>query len=289
MNDSLHDYHEGLIRHPEVLSALKLEKSEECSLILEDADLIYLIILNQSEEKWETTPFICGNQKIVEHRIHQWHLEQVSKQALDIRLYCLLQHGEIIFDRHDYLKRNRERLVRLSEQTKKKRICEEYSVFLRYYLEAKEFLQHNYALDAYHAVLHALNGWARLVVSEAGEQPEPFLWNQVKRLEPTVYKLFEELIASPEPLEKRIELLLLPIEFHIMSKMKESTSLIVDIVKSRVKPWTFEELRQHPEIRNTQIDLALLLDKMMRRSFIQSAPVKREGKPLLEQVFFVQE
>lgn len=289
MNQALQSYQAQILQDQHVLSVLLLDKREENNLILENGDIIYLIVLNQAEEKWETSFLLCEDKTIIEHRIHQWYLEQLSQQGICQHLYWVLQQGEIIFDRYDYLKANRERLIRLSYQNRKKRICEEYSVFLQYYLEAKEFLQQHNILDAYQAVLRALNGWATLVVSEAGEQQEALLWNQVKRLEPTVYKLYEELIAGSEPLEKRMELLLLPIEFQIMSKMKESTLFVTDIMKGQSQPMTFEDLKRHPEIVNSQINLALLLDKLVKRSFIQLIPVQRSGKLLFEQGFLLQE
>ncbi|MGD8192033.1 nucleotidyltransferase-like protein [Brevibacillus ginsengisoli] len=285
MNQELQKYQENILRQQHVLSVLLLDNREDSSLVHEGKNLIYLIVLNQPGEKWETSYLICQDQIVVEHRIHQWHLEQLSLQGTDHYLYSLLRQGEVIFDQHDYLRSNRDRLTRLSHQMRKRRICEEYSVFLQYFLEAKELLHQNHTMDAFQAVLKALNGWARLVVIEAGEIQEAVLWNQVKRLEPTIYKLYEELIAGSEPLEKRMELLLLPIEFQIMSKMKEATCLITDIINTQNKPWTYEELKRHPEITDSRINLGLLLDKMLRRSFIQSVPVRMNDKVVEEQGF----
>lgn len=285
MNQELQKYQENILQQQDVLSVLLLDKRDESSLVHGGGNLNYLIVLKRAKEKRGMSCLLCGDQIVVEHRIHQWYLEQLSQQGIDHDLYLMLRDGEIIFDQNEYLKNSRERLTRLPQQIIKRRICEEYSVFLQYYLEAKEFLQQNHTMDAFHAVLRALSGWARLVVSEAGEQQEAVLWNQVRRLEPTVYKLYEELIAGSEPLEKRMELLLLPIEFQIMSKMKEATGLIVEIIKSQSKPWTYEELKQHPEFAGSKINLSLLLDKMVKRSFIHSVPIRTKGKLLEEQGF----
>lgn len=289
MTRSLHDYFERVSRQDTVLSVLLLDKKKVWDFNLDGADLVYLVILNKADQNWETNHYIHGDLKIIEHRIHQWYLEKMIMQIGNKSISFFLQNGQIISDRTDYLKYNRERLTRLSHHLLKKHVCLEYSHFLRFYLEAKEFLQRGCALEAYQSVLNALNSWSRLVVFEAKEQPEPFIWNQVKRIEPTVYKLFEELVDSTESLEKRVELLLLPIEFNIMSKMKEATTHVTDIFKTRNSPWTYKNLQSHPEMGLGDLELTLLLDKMVKRSFIRIVPLKRVEGALVEQGFVLNE
>lgn len=289
MNWSLHDYLERVSQQDTVLSVLLIDQKKACDFNLDDADLVYLVILNKADSNWETKHYFYRELKIIEHRIYQWYLEKMLMQIGNKPISFILQNGQIISDRFDYVKNNRERLTKMPYQILRKQVCLEYSLFHRYYLEAKEFLQRGYALEAYQAVLNALNSWARLVAYEAKEQPEPFIWNQVKRIEPTVYKLFEELVESTESLEKRIELLLLPIEFNIMSKMKEATAHMTDILKTRNSPWTYRDLRDHSEMAMGELELSLLLDKMVKRSFIRMVPLKRVEDIFVEQGFVVNE
>ena len=85
--------------------------------------------------------------------------------------------------------------MRIPEHIQKLRVCEEYSCLLRHYLEAKELLQQGCALDAYQSILHALQVWARLVIWKR-TTALPAIWMQVKQLDPSVFKLYEELISK---------------------------------------------------------------------------------------------
>ena len=57
-----------------------------------------------------------------------------------------------------------------------------------------------------------------VAVIENGLFPEVTVWSQVKKIDPAIYKLYEELIISDEPLEKRLELLFLASEFFIHNR-----------------------------------------------------------------------
>ncbi|MGC5325795.1 nucleotidyltransferase-like protein [Brevibacillus sp. SYSU BS000544] len=289
MTWSLHDYFERVSQHETVLTVLLIDQKKACSFNLDGADLVYLVIVNKAERNWETNYYLHGDIKVVEHRLHQWHFEKLVMQIGNHMLFSMLQNAQIISDRLAYWENNRDRLTKLPYPIQKKFVCMEYSSFLRYYFEAKEFLQRGYALEAYQAVLNALNSWSRLVVYEAKQHPGPFLWNQVKQIDSTVYKLYEELVESSESLEKRIELLLLPIEFHIMSKMKDATAHVTDLMKTRNGPWSFRELLDHPEIGLGEEELTLLLDKMVKRSFIRVIPLKQVADVLVEQGFVAHE
>ncbi|KMR35055.1 hypothetical protein EY05_14905, partial [Staphylococcus aureus] len=70
-------------------------------------------------------------------------------------------------------------------------------------------------LDAYNHVVHALHHLARLAIIENGFHPEITVWNQVKQIEPEIFKLYEELLTSEESIEKRLELLFLASDFLI--------------------------------------------------------------------------
>ncbi|WP_019123808.1 nucleotidyltransferase-like protein [Brevibacillus massiliensis] len=285
MDASLRFYHERMIRQEHVLSVLLVAQRENSSLAVCDAELLYVIILNRPEPRWETRHLVLDNRKIVEHRVSQWQVEQWAVNGTDERMVSWICSAQILYDTRGYIGRIRDRLARYTEQTQKRRVCEEYSHLLGHYLDAKDFWQNRLELDAYHSVLKALDHWARLVACEAGEPPDPALWTQVKRLEPSVYKLYEELIASHEPLEKRIELLLLPIELHVMSRMKKCVLFLQEILQSKNRPWSFEELRRHPEIEEADINLGLLLDRMVKKSLVREVIIRQDGD-VLEKGYF---
>jgi hypothetical protein len=275
-----------MLRREHVQSVLVVHQ-HDYSPFLDGANLLYLVVVNRPEPQWETKHLVFEGECIVEHQISQWQIESWAVHGADERVIYWLSQAEIVLDKNDYMKTMKERLLRLPLQTQKLRVCEEYSRFLRYYLEAKELLQQGFALDSYQAVLNALHSWARLVVYEANHQPEISIWMQVKQLDSSVYKLYEELIASNEPLEKRIELLLLPIEFSIMSKMKTCTQFLADILQSRNRPWSMKELLQLPELAKSQIDLHLLLEKMAKRSLVHEVLVPKESEQIFEKAYLL--
>ncbi len=80
-------------------------------------------------------------------------------------------------------------------------------------MDGKLFFDHQQYLDAYNHVIHSLHHLGRLSVIEKGFHPEVTVWNQVKHIEPEIYKLYEELITSEETLDKRLELLFLVSDF----------------------------------------------------------------------------
>src|SRR5690606_40421365 len=65
---------------------------------------------------------------------------------------------------------------------------------------------------------------ARLAIIKNGHFPEITVWNQVKKIEPEIHKLYEELVNSEEGLEKRLELLFLASDVLIHSYIEYGTS-----------------------------------------------------------------
>ncbi|GIP41127.1 hypothetical protein J31TS4_44070 [Paenibacillus sp. J31TS4] len=144
----------------------------------------------------------------------------------------------------------------------------EFSKFLRKYLLAKECFLHEQLLDAYSSIESALHHWARIVILEQGELPEVTLWEQAKRVNPGVYKMYEELMFSSETIEQRIQLILLACEFAVMSKMELCCEPLLRLLRSRQQGWTIEELQSQPALGGLPIDWGQLLGKMVQKSLI---------------------
>lgn len=282
MDQNLNVYWQSLIAQEDILSVMHVAKQNTPSPFLDGANHLFLVIVNRADPRWEARHFLLQDERIVEHRISQWQIENWAMHGADERVSFWLQHAEIMLDRNGYMAANKERLLYLPSQVQKQRVYEEYSSCLRHYLEAKELLQHGYELDAYQAILHALQGLARLVILEGGHQPLPGLWVQVKQIDPSVYKLYEELTASHEPLGKRIELLLLPLEFHLMSKMKDCTQPLLDVLQSRNRPWLVKELLQQPALAASHVDLHVLLEKMAKKTIVHEVLFLNEEKAVYE-------
>ena len=78
--------------------------------------------------------------------------------------------------------------------------------------------------------------------------PEVTVWSQVKVIEPAIYKLYEELLSSEEPIDKRLELLFLASEFMIHSRTKDGSRHILEVM-SQKDHWTIQELHEQEELQ----------------------------------------
>ncbi|GKU76088.1 nucleotidyltransferase-like protein [Paenibacillus sp. L3-i20] len=189
-----------------------------------------------------------------------------------------LVRGEILLDRDGYLASVRERLLQFPESMREQKQFIEFNGFLRTYLQAKQDMLDGNMLDAYSNVLTALNHWAHIVLIEEGRHPELTVWKQLKRVHPGVYKLYEELTASPETLEQRVQLVMLACEFSVMSKMKSCCSILLNIMNSREEPWSIGELQSHPSIGQLQVELSLVIHKLVKRAYIREVAVMKDLK-----------
>lgn len=266
-DDCQQTYLESLRQRLDVQAVLMLPKSD--MLVPFREGTFYIVVVNTPQESGMTRRAFFQDQLIVEQQVSTWELKKGALYGLDERLADMLGKSEILWDKDGYMKQMKQRLCRLPESLQKKYICREYSRLLRFFHETKEWLQEGKTLDAYHALIQSLHSWGRLIVYEAGEQQHAALWSQVKQLDPSVFKLYEELSINAEALDKRIELLVLAIEFWITSKMKESVRFLIEIMETRKEPWCLHELMNHPVIQQAQIELPLLLEKMVQRSLLQ--------------------
>lgn len=264
------------LRDERTLAILKLHKQEHVSPFLDGTNLLYIHVLNQAEPQWETRRYYDGEASVVEHRISRWLLDSWIVHGTTERVAYWLKHAELVWEKQRYFTSLKHRLLRLPEQKRKREMYRTYARMLQSFLAAKEWMQERAVPDAYQAILQALHEWACLVAWKKGEYPQPAIWQQVKQLDPSVYKLYEELIDSSEPLDKRIELLLLPTEFGVVSLMKECTMYLTDIIQTRNRPWSVNELMQQPGLADSEIDLYSLLEKMAKRSIVLEIELKNE-------------
>lgn len=264
--ENLCGYTQTLLQRADVQSVLMVPRHDKHTSLL--AGRLFLIVVKRQDAESACRQFVYNGELIIEQQFNTWQLEKWAHQGLDERLAGLFHQAEIIRDEGNYVTGMMERLLRMPASLQKRRVCEEYSILLRRFLEAKDFLHHGLALDAYGSLMLALSAWARLIVSQAGEQPESAIWLQVKRLDSAVYKLYEELSASSEVVEKRIELLLLPIEFCLTSQLKECAQYVLEVMQTRSRPWQLQELLDHPALAQSRIELHLLLEKLVQRSIV---------------------
>ena len=145
----------------------------------------------------------------------------------------------------------------------------EFSKLVRGYMEGKTFFEQGNYMDAYHHVVKSLHHLARLAVIENGLFPEVTVWSQVKKIDPAIYKLYEELIMSEEPLEKRLELLFLASEFFIHNRTADGARHIMDSWL-RKNYGQFKSYTNMKRSRMYSIDLEVFIEFLIDKGFIHS-------------------
>ncbi len=256
-------------RDRHVRSVLVVENPNKITPLVDGYDLLFLIISENKDPINHTSHYIKENYRIQERRIRPEGLEAWIVNGTNRSIIQWIIQGEILLDRETYLEDLRHRLLEFPQWMREQKLLIEFSMFLRTYLQSRDYLQEGHTLDAYSQILEALHHWARIVIIEAGIHPEVTVWNQVRKINAGVYKLYEELTLSKETLEQRVELVLLASEFSAMSKMASCCALLMRILESRDTPWSAMELKQHPDLQQLHIELAIILKKLVKKSLIK--------------------
>lgn len=273
MNPITASYADNLTRDSSVTSVIIVENQQPFNPLTDGYDTLMFIVVESAEPTNHTTHYIKDGSRIQERRIDRSSLEkQIAARANRNMIYWIIQ-GEILLDRDLYISNLREELLQYGLPMREQKLFAEFASFFRCYSHCKQFLHDGHTIDAYSNILEALHHWARIAIIETGTQPEETVWKQVKSINSGVYKLFEEMTTSVETIEQRIQLVLLACEFSIMSKMEECCTLLFRILDSRAEPWSVMELKQHPELSETHVELALILQKLVKKSLIREVAV----------------
>lgn len=259
-------------------SVVRFVTSPDHSFIINGVDELYLVIGQFPNEQKFTVKYNVIDGKSVERR---WISEEYLRKSIlvesnrQVAQWVLL--GEVVQDPTGIVQFLQGELRNKHSLSHKKNKFIEVAGLVRRYAEAKEYLKKGYLLDSLNSIYQSFHHWARLAVLEAGESPETTLWEQLKEIDPSVYRMYEELATSKEPLDKRIELFLLALDFSILSKMESCVPFLLEILSSRKGFWTVEEILDHPSIDDRSFDIFLLLERMAKRALIKEKLILKNG------------
>lgn len=237
--------------------------------LLHDFEVLIIVVCSYHEQV-----------EVIEHRIDGSNTHvQVIYVDQDILEQCMItgdnrimiEHflkGELLWDTNEQVDHLRKQFIHFSSPLRERRIFLEFTQFLTQYVEAKHHMKQNQVMDAYNSIFQALQHWARIDLSEKGIYPESAVWEQVRTCKLDVYKLYEQLAFSTETMEQRVELVLLACEFSVMSKMRECSSILFQVLRSRKQPWSVKELLQHPDLSHVGNMLPMVIRKLVFRSLI---------------------
>ncbi|OCS86875.1 nucleotidyltransferase-like protein [Caryophanon tenue] len=258
--------------HPETLGIILVDKKINESNITDTFDKVLLIIVSEAEQQMLTKHYVFNDQKAVMHTITEKQLRKWLLIGSHRRLVDWLFHGKVIFDRNEFLHTLKFELQSFPLAGRKIKTGIQFAMLIRRYIEGKELFEQKKYLDAYLPVVDSLHHLARLSVIDSGMYPEVTVWSQVKKIEPAIYKLYEELMLSDEPIDKRLELLFLASEFMIHSRTADGAVHILEVMSAR-SSWTIQELHEHEELSIYSKDLEVFIEYLVEKGFIEMEPV----------------
>jgi len=230
---------------------------------------LLLAVYDEEPGRRKTEYGMCERTRVEICRISLDKLHQGIVSGDNPRLVQWLMQGTILLDRSGALAALLRKCSEWPPLLREQKLLCEFSRFLQTYLQAKQDLHNGQILDAYANILASLHHWAHIALVESGMHPELTVWEQMRRVNPGIYKLYEELTTSAESVEQRVQLVLLACEFSVMTKMKSSCALLVRLLASRPVPWTVAELQRHPDLAGFPADLPLLLQKLAHRGVVR--------------------
>lgn len=231
-------------------------------------DAVLIKITNGLDEQSVLSHFNIGSKSIELQVVNEKQISQSLISGHSRRLIEWLMKGEIIIEKNDCITELRKSIVEFPINNRRYKIAVEFSKLIQRYSDGKQLFNRGHFLDAFNSILHSLHHLARISVIEHGIYPEVTVWKQVKHLEPEVYKLYEEMVTGEESLKKRIELLLIAINFAIASKTKLGASHLLEVMEEVSEPWSIEKLLNHNDLKGYGCDLAFLIEYLVQKGVI---------------------
>ncbi|RYG73244.1 hypothetical protein EU245_06890 [Lentibacillus lipolyticus] len=254
--------------HADTLGIILIEKTKPHSPITDNFDVIMLVIVQESNEDWHEKHYEFNGKTaamltLTERSFHKWIDTNGNRKAVEWILA-----GNVVYDRNQCISSLRERLRKFPHEKRDLRKAMEFGKLLKSYSEVKDLYASEQYKDAFSRMVHTLHYLARLAVVGEGYHPEVTLWDQVKEIDLEIYKLYDELIESDEPIAKRIQLMILAADFAISRRAKVSAKHLLDIIEEDDAAWAYEELKNHPKITSYASDLTAILHYLTEKGIL---------------------
>ncbi|QWU15467.1 Nucleotidyltransferase-like [Paenibacillus sophorae] len=262
----------GDIFDANALGAIALDSQGKApfqSALLHEFDRVVMLLHEDREENQLVGNMIAGELRTQTLRVGLSILQRSIITGGNNELITCLLEGDIIWDPQEVLEQLRAEVNSFEQPLRERILFIEFARFLHMYVKSKRYLQAGCIMDSYNCILMALYHWARMEVGEAGHYPTPAVWEQVKSLNNSVYKLYEELTISGETMDQRIQLVQLACEFSLVSKMGDCCKWFLDLLEERKGPWSIEELLELSELKYVEAELPFVLRKLASRSLIR--------------------
>ena len=286
MEQVLRPIYQERASHPDTLGVILINKRDDAANMTDTFDSVLLIIVKEGEQPIFTKHYLYGESKMVMHIVTERRLRKWLFIGSNRKLVDWIFYGKVLFDRNEFLYKLRSELQEFPFYGRKIKTGIQFSKLIRRYLEGKEFFERGEYLDAYNHVVDSLHHLGRLSVIDSGLYPEVTVWSQVRKIEPAVYKLYEELVMSSETLEKRLELLFLASEFLINSRTHDGAHHILEVMLTRPS-WTIQELHDHEELSYYSTDLEVFVEYLIDKGYIIVEPIIAKNETIFHRNYRV--
>ncbi|WP_409274003.1 nucleotidyltransferase-like protein [Neobacillus sp. SCS-31] len=286
MEDILRPIYQERASQSNTMGILLVEKKEKYSPATDFFDAILLVIVNEADEPITIKHYSYGEEKAALHTITEAKLREWMLLGTNRKIFEWLYGAKVVFDRNEYIRNLLTEFRDFPFYGRKIKMGIEFAKLIRRYLDGKAFFENGQYLDAYNHVVHSLHHLARLAVIESGFHPELTVWNQVKQIDPELFKLYEELVTSEEALEKRLELLFLASEFLIHSRTRVGAGHLLSVLKKK-DIWTIGEIMKDEELVHYSVDLSVLLEYLAEKNLIETVPVETKSPSLYHRYYKV--
>ncbi|WP_347861304.1 nucleotidyltransferase-like protein [Salimicrobium sp. PL1-032A] len=268
MEDVLRPIYQERASYEETLGIIYLEKKKAVSPVTDNFDVILLVVVKEAEDPWYVKHYEFDGRSAALHVVEESLLNRWIRTSTFRRAVEWVTDGTVVFERNDYIRLLKKELQQFPfEQRGKKKVIE-FAKLIRNYSESKDLYNSRHYLDAFSRMVRCLHYLGRLSIIEKGFHPEVTVWNQVKRIDPEIHKLYQELIESEESVDKRVELMVLALEHSISRRAENSMQHFFDVMKEKEESWTFGELKVHPDVEDYALDLSAMMEFAVKKGYV---------------------
>ncbi len=285
MEDLLRPIYQERASQVNTLGILILEKKKPVSPVTDNFDVILFIIVREAKEPWYVKHYEFEGKTAAMHIVDEELLQHWINTSSFRRSVEWVINGSIIFERNEYISELKEKLRTFPAHSRDLKKAIEFSKLIRSYSESKDLFENGHHLDAFSRMVHSLHYLARLAIIEKGFHPEVTVWNQVKKIEPEIYKYYEELIMSKESTSKRVQLMTLAVEHAVSIRAKTSAKHLLHLMNERDEPWSFGELKIHPQIKEYALDLSSMIEYLVEKELVEIVRQETKGMNIYHRLY----
>ncbi|WP_010651431.1 nucleotidyltransferase-like protein [Oceanobacillus massiliensis] len=289
MDNFLRPIYQEHASNPNTMGILTIEKTQHDSPITDDFDMILLIVVNEYEKSWYVKHYEFDGKTAALHIVEENVLMEWIDTSGYRRAVEWIIYGKTVFDRNEYIAHLKEQLRDFPIEKRNLRKVIDFGKLIKSYSEAKSLYETREYKDSHSKILNSLHYLARLSVIEKGYYPEVTVWSQVKNIDFEVYKLYEEFIESNEEVDKRIELMIIAMDFIINNRAVEAAAHLLDLLKEGETAWSYADIKRMPSVQPYTFDLSSILSYLVEKNIIDTVQEETKGIGVFQRKYILKD